>query len=180
MRLDILTTIKKKHLLASCLALCLFVLSAGSISQVYKFVDEHGNVTYSDTPPADKQDMEPAELPEIFYQPGVEIPEKPLETETLARNIKVSITSPVDGATILGSNPNFRASASTSERLISGDTARLIVNGVPQSNGQALSWTVTDLIRGDYHLSVEIVDKDQKIIGQSEPVLVYVQRNIAR
>ena len=159
--------------------LCMLI-SSTAFGQIYKFVDEHGNITYSDTPPADKQDMEPAELPEVFYQPGVEVPDLPKPSKAKPRAINVTINSPKEGATILGSATSMNVSASTSEKLIDGEAARLIVNGSPHSTGKALNWSVTDLIRGEYHLSVEIIDKSQKIIAQSAPVKVFVKRNIAR
>ena len=160
----------------------LSMLSVASMSnaQIYKYVDENGNVSYSDTPPLEKQDMRPAELPDIIIQQGVDVPEKPSSNEAETRTLSVSIDSPQQGATILGSQTSFRVSASTSKKLVSGETARLTVNGTPHTTNSQLSWSVTNLIRGEYSLLVEIIDQNGQSIASSDMVTVFVQRNIAR
>ena len=170
----------KGHLYSSALLLSLLAMSPATPGQVYRYIDEQGNLTYSDTPPADKLDMAPAELPEVFYQPGVATPDQPVDQKPPDRNISISISSPVEGATILGSVSGFEVSASTSKELIAGETARLIVNGAPYATSTALRWSLTDLIRGEYDLSAEIIGENKKIIAKSTPVRVFVKRNIAR
>jgi len=161
-----------------CLLISSMTVSPFVLGQVYKFIDENGNVTYSDTPPAEKQDMQPAELPEIFIQPGVEVTDRPAAEEPKANDISISISTPEEGTSILGSQANFRVSASTSRKLSNGEQIKLMVNGIVHSTAPTLNWTVTDLIRGEYVLSVEVIDKSGKIIANSAPVRIFVQRNI--
>ena len=97
--------------LLSTLVLSFLLSSPLTISQIYKFIDENGNLVYSDTPPADRQDMEPAELPEVFFQPAVDVPDRPISEEIKGAAINVSIQSPVQDATILGSQADFVVSA---------------------------------------------------------------------
>lgn len=165
-----------------CLPAFLFALSPAVFAQVYKYIDENGNIAYSDTPPADKQDMQPTDLPNIIVQPSVEVPDRQRSEAKIDRDIQISISSPAEGATILGGASSFSVSASVNKKLLANETVRLMVNGTPHasSTARALNWQVTDLIRGEYQLSAEVLDTNQKVIASSPSVQIFVQRNIAR
>lgn len=162
------------------LILSLLIATPSGHGQVYKFIDKDGNVTYSDTPPAEQQDMQPAELPDIFIQPGVEVPEKVAVEEYSAQEISISISSPAEETTILGHESSFGVSAATSRKPSNGEQIRLIVNGSVHATATTPNWTVTNLIRGEYVLSAEVIDKNGKTIASSRPVRIFVQRHIAR
>lgn len=174
------TILKLKSLALFTTASALMALSAIANSQVYKYVDEEGNIVYSDSPPIEEPTMEPAELPEVIYQPAVDIPVDNHRHYPAAMDIEVDITSPANESTVPGSVSSFSVAGSTSRRLNAGETAQLMVNGTVHSQGASLGWSITDLVRGEYNLSIQILDDKQAVIAQSATTLVYVQRNIAR
>jgi chromosome segregation ATPase len=63
------------------LLLALFSVSCSAQSEVYKYVDKSGNITYSDTPLKDAQKLE---LPPLTVVPSTNIK---LETETLETSV---------------------------------------------------------------------------------------------
>lgn len=162
--------------------ICLLIISPSLLGQVYKYIDENGNLVYSDTPPPNKQDMQPAELPDIIVQPSVKVPERSVDTDPQTRDIDISISSPTEGATILATASSFNVSATVSKKLFPHESVRLLVNGTPHASSttKALNWRVTDLIRGEYLLSAEVLDENQKVIASSSTVTVFVKRTIAR
>lgn len=172
----------RMNLFPRALLFCLLLASQASLAQIYKYIDKDGNITYSDTPPIEKQDMEPADLPDIIVQPSVQVPDRAQGPEKQGRDIQISISSPTHGATILGSASSFGVAASVNKKLRPNESVRLLVNGTPLASASAktLNWTVTDLIRGEYLLSAEILDGSQQVIATSKTVQVFVKRNIAR
>lgn len=46
----------------ACLIISLLLVGADASAQVYRSVDEQGNVTYSNEPPADAREVEPVEI----------------------------------------------------------------------------------------------------------------------
>jgi len=162
-------------------ALSLLIFCSDSvISQVYKYIDESGNVVYSDTPPEEQKYLAPAELPDLIIQPAVKVEARvganssdPKE----AAEVDVNIIQPANETTITPGQMSFTVAAEVTRPLARGEMAILMVNG--QEFGRSnmnLSWTVDNLVRGEMTLRVRIIDRENEQLAESEALRVFVRR----
>ena len=157
------------------LLLCLCFTGDITAAEIYKYVDENGNLVYSDSPPV--EGAEPAQLPDIIIQPSTAIPEQTIgEEQQTNAEISVSISSPVPDTVVTAGQQSFNVGASSSRSLEDGEKARLLVNGNVHTEGKSLNWTVGNLIRGEYNIQVQIVDKQNNVIADSGATKIYVRR----
>jgi len=159
----------------------LLLLPQLGAAQIYKTVDENGNVSYSDTPPASGP-SEQVKLRETNSAPPPEMPETRTapaaqsgETEKSAYS--VTISSPPDQTSIPMGPGNFSVSASVEPALGNGALLQLLMDdspwGQPQSAG---NWSLTNVFRGAHDLTVAVVDGEGERLAESKPVRVYVFR----
>ncbi len=166
-----------KHLLI--LLLCT-LLGMTASAQVYRVVDEHGNVTFTDKPPAD---AEPVDIrqPNTSTPPNAsafpERPSKAADDADASSAYRVSITAPANETIIPRGPGNFSVSASVSPALGSSDKLQLLLDGQPRQEPQtATTWALTNVFRGEHRLTVAVISKDGKQLATSEPVTVFVFR----
>jgi hypothetical protein len=153
-------------------------LGAAAVGQVYRVVDEHGNVTYTDKPP---KDAEPVEIrqPNTTPPPNTDLypspPPQPKDTESAG--YEVTITAPANETIIPRGPGNFSVSASVTPALKSGHMLQLLLDGAPRQDPQSGgSWALTNVFRGEHNLTVAVIDKEGKQLSTSEPVKVFVFR----
>jgi hypothetical protein len=165
------------------LVLCaLLLLPQLGTAQIYKTVDEHGNVSYSDKPPASGS-SEQVKLRETNSTPAPEIIE-PLTpasaaapADAAAAGYTVAISSPGNESTVPMGPGNFPVSASVEPALGQGALLQLYIDGSPYGAPQSSSsWMLTNVFRGAHDLSVAIVDNKGDRQAESAPVRVYVLR----
>jgi hypothetical protein len=158
----------------------LIFCSDAAISQVYKYIDESGNVIYSDTPPEEQKDLAPAELPDLIIQPAVKVQSRPAVNSSASKEateIDVNIIQPANETTITPGQMSFTVAAEITRPLARGEIAVLMVNG--QEFGRSnmgLSWTVDNLVRGEMAISVRIIDRENKQLAESNTLRVFVRR----
>ncbi|TNE95394.1 MAG: DUF4124 domain-containing protein, partial [Gammaproteobacteria bacterium] len=156
--------------------LCMATLPASA--EVYKTVDEQGNVTYTDTPPSDDKSAEPVKLPAINTQPGLQPQasngKKPAEHSGYK---EVSILAPAQDATIPPGQLNVVVQVFLEPALKAGHRVQLLHNG--QAYGEpayATSFSIDSLIRGEHSLKAQVVDENGAVIAQSSSVTIHVKR----
>lgn len=158
--------------------------SANIHAEVFKVVDENGNVTYSDVPPEDGAD--PAELPDVHYQPAT-LPTVKLVPDAddgldqaPVSPVRILLSSPSNEDVITPDISSISVSGSLNRGLQETEQTQLIVNGsVYGQPGKGLVWNVGNLIRGEYRLQLQVLENG-RVTAQSSSVRVYVQRTIAR
>ena len=168
---------------SACFAL---VLGSGMLffekavaQEIYKSVDENGNTVYSDTPISDGS--EEVELQDLNIEPGVVprvriSPEEPQGPEP----INVWIAAPENEFVVHQGALSFSVQGETNRNLEKGETAQLVVNGQAEGDPRkTLSWTVGNLIRGEYKIQLQIFRENQ-IVSSSSVSTVYVRRNFVR
>ena len=167
-----------KHLLI--LLLCT-LLGITASAQVYRVVDEHGNVTYTDRPPEDN--AEPVELgpTNTAPPPATDLyptpPPKAAGDEDKESGYQVAITAPANETIIPRGPGNFSVSASVNPALGRGHRLQLLLDGQPRQEPQTgTSWALTNVYRGEHSITVAVVDGDGQQLATSEPVTVFVFR----
>jgi hypothetical protein len=147
-------------------------------AQVYKHVDEKGNVTFSDQPApnAEKIDINPTNTTappsaEAFPPPP---PPAPAEAETA---YKLAITSPANETIIPRGPGNFSVSASVSPALKGSHMLQLMMDGEAREEPQkGTTWTLTNVFRGEHTIQVAVIDGDGKQLNISDGIKVFVFR----
>jgi hypothetical protein len=151
-------------------------------ADVYKTVDENGNVTFTDSPDPTKK-SEVVDLPPITaipptpnktspsssYEPMNGKPEDPYQS--------LIITHPANDTTIRD-NGNFTVQVSIKPRLYSDHKLQLSLDGVTQGKAQrGTSFKLKNIDRGTHQLEVSIVDKKGSAIRKTNSA-VHIQRTI--
>lgn len=157
------------------LSFCL--LTVATQAEVFKSIDEDGNVIYTDNPRG-QQAIEKVELPSINRQPAIHVP--PIEKTQEAAKLRhsITITAPANGAQIPTGEPDVQIFANIKPFLNADHRIRFIHNG--KISGKASKSPVlllSSVHRGEHQISAQLVNKDGKIIARSKAVTFYVQRH---
>lgn len=164
------------------LLLLISLFSTGVLAQqIYKTTDEHGNVIFTDSPPATSTSAERVELPETNTTPATPIPPrpkpKPTPEEPQSPGFSVAITVPANETTIPMGPGNFSVNAEVEPALGVGASLQLYMDGIPWGKPQqGKSWALTNVFRGAHDITVGVVDEEGQQLAGSEPVRVYVLR----
>lgn len=148
-------------------------LNAG---EVYRHVDESGNVTFSDQPQqgADKIEVEPANVHNFPKAPAI----KPLpdNRETDFRYRALTILYP-ENDTTLRNTGDISVSAAVDPKLKKQHQVRFTDNGQAVAEPtKELSIQLKNLSRGSHQLQAQILDEKGKVLISSNPVTVHVHR----
>jgi hypothetical protein len=158
-------------------AITLALLATVSYAQIYKQVDEDGNVTFTDQPPADGQ---PVELGTTNTAPPPvnAYPRRAAPSEKAAKSTyTATITSPANETIIPNGPGNFSVSATVSPALQGDHRLQLLIDGTPvQEPQKGGSWSLTNVFRGEHSLVVSVIDETGAQVTASEPVIVFVFR----
>ncbi len=157
-------------------------------AQIYKIVDENGNVTYTDQAPGDGAD--PMRLPELQVvetepaQPltdpnaaaaGSEDP-TPRELRRLYRDFK--ITRPQPDETFWGTSNQVVVSWGSATELGPDMSVRVYLNGAPQETTR-MSMLALTLDRGEYTVHADLLDGEGRRIVSTSPVTFFIKQNSA-
>lgn len=151
-------------------------------AKIYKTVDEDGNVSYSDTPPADvetraestieleinntynAEDFTPAPTPANNAikgsQPGDIVstgdPGTPAKPTAVYQTI--TITAPAADANLRSNSGNVTLSISLQPGLVPGDQVRFFLDGKPVGTVTGTSLSLTNIDRGTHTLAAVVLD----------------------
>ena len=151
-------------------------------ADVYRSVDDSGNIVYSDKPSPEAEkihidEIQTIEAPDVGpfeYTP-------PKNPEGPSIYTKLEITSPEDGATIRSNSGEISINSVLEPGL--NIAARhqlvLILDGSDVSTGGP-QFNLENVDRGTHSVSVAIKDKAGKVVMQSAPVTFTLQRFAAQ
>ena len=161
----------------SLLALVLTLIQAPAFAEVYKQVDEYGNVTYSDKPNSDNAKR--VELPKTNTQPAINFKTPPPKKEQPSQpDYQLEITAPSTQSTIPTGQRQVTVSAQVFPPPSEGMILRLLLDGSPYGgpSSQGL-WIIEEIHRGEHQLQVALQDQQGRIIALSDPITIFVQRH---
>lgn len=154
------------------LALALFAMPLAA-QEIYRVVDEHGNVTYTDQKPEDGG--EPVDLPELNVL-GDDEEEPPLpEAEAdvaidaeAAGPLGFEIVSPADGEMVEGGSVQVEIDSN----VAIPPTAQIVLflNGQPQEPIRTLDVTLDDIPPGPYQLRAELQTPEGRQLAETGSV----------
>lgn len=149
-------------------------------AEVYRVIDEEGDVTYTDNPPANNPTTEAISLPSINTQPAIEVLHNEKQAEETAANSyqEILIVTPAHDATIPPGQQLVPVEISLKPTLKMGHLVQLIFDGQPYGPATSTtSFSIRALIRGEHRIQARIVDGEGAIIGASNTSTIHVKRH---
>ncbi|WP_455212214.1 DUF4124 domain-containing protein [Kaarinaea lacus] len=168
------------------LAIITLAVNASLLSaQVYKQVDEEGNVTYSDAP--QKKGDQPISLPEpttikITPAPKSSTSEgsnKPKQSKTVKYD-SVEIVTPANDEAIRSNSGDITIQISSSPALHKNHLYAVLVDGSKVQETAAASVTLTNLDRGSHTILIQVQDEQEQTLASSSPITFHLLRASAR
>lgn len=164
---------------------CLLLSPGLSHATIYKVVDEHGNVTYTDIPPADRSRAEPVKLPAINTRAATELqPQAGPEAEREeagdnAPYIQAAISSPENDFTLPPGQQSLAVEVALEPGLQEGHWVQILVDGsAAGSPVQSSAQSLQNLERGMHFISAHVLDGNGRIVAETDTITVHVQRSI--
>ena len=153
----------------------LFVMS--SMAEIYRSVDENGNVLFTDQPSPDAELIEVQELQTIKPPPAGNFTYTPKPEKPKARYTEISITSPQHDTAIRDNGGNVTVNVSTTPALSGADNLVLYLDGEEILLGKSTAKAFSGLDRGSHQLRAAIKDKDGRIRLSSSSVIFHLLRH---
>jgi len=177
-----------KGMISALITLAFFLLPLAAFSQgeIYKIVDENGNVTFTDQRPA--TGAEPMDLPPLsIIETDVQVPDtpaaavdqepKPPTSKELRKQFRdFSITQPQPEQTFWGTANTVVVSWGSSEAIPPEMSVMLYVDGAGQKAPVAGGVSLT-LERGEHQVRAELRDERGRRIVTTETVTFFVKQH---
>lgn len=174
----------------ACLATVLLLSAVPSSAQeIYRVVDEDGNVTYTDRKPDDGSD--PMDLPELsVVEPGKlgdpevvgagESAGEPARSDREeAPNLAFRITSPGQEDTIWNTAMQLPVQLELGVDIPPGAQIVIFLDGQPQQAIQSTSTTLEGVERGPHELRAELQTASGRVLARTEPVTFFMRQQSA-
>lgn len=165
----------------SALLTALLISGSATAATVYKKVDENGNLIFSDTP------MDNAETIDVPPVPTLKLnstPKQPILLKDKPKAFKyeqVVITQPAHDETFVNNQGTVTIQVQVSPGLKPEHRLELLLNGVKRAGPSAdTSFKFSNLDRGSYSASVQVVDAKGKVVIASPSVSFHIKRSFVR
>ena len=147
-------------------------------AEVYRSVDKDGHVIFSDRPSGADQPVSIGPTNSMQPAPGSLNPSsQPADSAAPGPAYQQQgIIDPPDGGTVTNVAGNILVRFELSPALREGDTARLLIDGVPGGIAAEGGLLAPANARGDHQLEIQILDASGAVVATSAPVHVTVFR----
>lgn len=160
----------------------LLLTSPFAAGEIYRYVDEEGNVVFSDEPPADKRPTDTIDIPRIntipaepLHMPASSSPaEAPSDSSTIYD--KLEIRSPAHDSTVRDNTGDIRVQVSLQPALADGHQLVLFLDGVEFARGRRYNATAKNVDRGSHTLEAVVYDAKGKALIRSPASQVHLKR----
>lgn len=151
-------------------------LDPAQAQEVYRVVDENGNVTYTDKKPDD--DAEPMDLPELNVLEGDEDAPPPIDTtgsesadpESDSRSLNFRIEQPADGATISLANDSLEVIMGIDIDVPETARITLVLDDRQLEPVRSLTTTIDTPPPGEHRLFARLETPSGRVLGTTDPV----------
>lgn len=158
------------------LLLICFLPMLPAVAEVYRSVNEKGEVIYTDKPSPGAEQIEVDEVQTIDAPAEQDFEYTPPQKEQPQRYTKLEITSPANDADIRENTGNVTVNVSLEPALHAGDQLVLYMDGAKVSEGTGSQFNLTNLDRGTHSLSVAVVDASGKELKRSKSIEFHLKR----
>lgn len=146
-------------------------------SDIYKSVDAHGNVQFSDIPSKGAVRIELPESQSFTPRVSTEAEPEELPTKHIRKNYtKVSIVQPFNEETIRVIDATVQVKVAVEPELQKSDRIELVYDGVSVGKPQGtLTFTLGNVYRGAHTIQVNVLNPQDEVVGTSKPVRFFMQ-----
>ena len=166
---------------AKILLILLFngALATQATAGVYKRVNPDGSVEFTDVP--EEIGQKPIEVaPSSSYSPPPlqkpPPPATPSAKQAVTRYESVSITSPSNDSTIRDNEGKISVTVESKPGLQKDHIYLLKMDGKQVGEGSSKVFPLNNVDRGSHNFTVQIIDKDKKMLIESKTVTVHLHR----
>ena len=175
-----------KTYLMLLIAFSLTLATSPLTAQVYKVVDEDGNVTYTDRPPTDgskPMDLPPLSIVEVPVYEKTARESAPVNesTETPLKVLRqeyrdFAIISPLSEESVWHPEGPVAVAWSVSAQLREGMKVTVFVDGKAQTTTTQPIIPVAGLERGEHTITAELKDAKNRRIASAEAVTFFIKQ----
>lgn len=172
-----------KDIILKGLLLLALLVSFSASAQLYKGLDDEGNVVYSDKPFNNSEQFTPPSLTIVDapkVPPKEEVKEESEEAEF--KYTRFSITAPKNDE-VIWNNPQLMVSLKVAPSLnvAAGHTTWLLMDGKPLvKKSRSLLLQIGRADRGEHKLQAQIRDKKGKIIKRTKTITVHIKNSVVQ
>jgi hypothetical protein len=172
--------VSMKNILLKSLLVSIIFFTTIADAQLYKGLDNEGNVVYSDQPFENAEKFTPASLSVIDTPKKAPEPSKVTKDEEEVKPFKYTdfdIASPKDNETIWD-NPQLAVTLRLKPELNTEEehSAWLLLDGkVIVKNSQTTTLQIGRLERGAHQLQAQVRDKAGKVVVRSRSIVVHIK-----
>lgn len=174
-------------------AVMLLVLVAAGISpgplaaqEIYKTVDENGNVVYTDQKPSD--DAVPIKLRELTVVDPVELGDENVVNRgtnqtgeaggaSAASDLGLRIVSPGPEESVVNTAYVLPVQVNVDRELPRGARLAYIVDGDVQVTTRSTSVEIEEIFRGEHQLSVELRSSNGNVMASDGPITFFMRQH---
>ncbi len=173
-----------KNIILKGLLLTVLIISFSAAAELYKGLDDEGNVIYSDKPFNNSKQFTPPSLT-IIDAPKVPPPKEEISKESEDAEFTYSlfsIAAPRNNE-VIWNNPQLIVSLKVAPALnvTAGHTTWLLMDGKPLvKKSRSLLLQVGRANRGEHKLQAQIRDKKGKIIKRTKSITVHIKNTVVQ
>lgn len=163
---------------------CSLFLSGQLAAQaVYKTVDEDGNITYTDQPPA--ADATPMKMPKIsvMQTDPLPLPSAPVRSDSKSSGANpygtLSILEPTADQTFWGTGGTVVVRLRAGQALATGHQVNYFMDGTKAGTTASLMQLFADVVRGSHQVRAEIVDEEGAVLTSSDSITFHMKQQSA-
>jgi len=167
-------------MLAIGLALWAGLPFVAAAQDIYKTVDENGNVVYTDQKPS--EDAEPITLKELSVVEPTRIGDMQVvaagdeSADDAEVDYQLKIVSPTDEQVIWNTAYVLDVTVSVGRQLPAGAQFVYRVDGQTRATSQQLSVSIEEVWRGEHNLAVELRNADNAVLDTAGPIVFYMKQ----
>jgi len=159
--------------------LIMLLLTGSAQAEVYKSINEAGEVVYSDSPSKGAEVMHMPELPTYTPPPVAEPVAATTEPVETASYSEIEFVKPENGATIRNNQGIINAELKLvpALRRRSNQRIQFYLDGEPYgAPGTSIRTTMANVDRGEHTLTASVLDAGGEAVISSDPVIVHLHR----
>jgi hypothetical protein len=164
--------------------LCLACAAMGAGERIYKTVDEHGNIVFTDVPPKEGDQSEqvnvvPLNTIDLTPAEPAKTLNAPANDEQVSGDYysELAVASPSNDEAVRENAGNVVITAAVNPPLVPGHRLLLVFDDEPtEIEADDSSFYITNVDRGSHSVAVRVVDRAGNVLKQSAPVTFHLQR----
>ena len=173
------TFFSKYKSLVFIVSVCIGISSHAS---TYKSTDDHGNVSYSDTPSGNVEETKLPSSPTINLFPAPKQRstafEKTAPTDKATNHAytTLEIMQPQDNSSLRNNAGNLPITLQIEPALLDGDTVSIKIDGVEVIKARKSTLSLNNINRGSHSLEASIINSHGKILKRSKTLTFHLHR----